>query len=157
MRIERQPDGSFLISEAEPPFNDVLRSIPACAEADDNDAARERIFPRPIAGKGDDELCEEWREFVQPGLRHLFEDAIATVESDLEQLEGDETTLTIPALHVDAWLNALNQVRLVLAARFEVTEEDMNRRPRRVESERDFAVFQIDFFAFIQENLLYEE
>lgn len=156
MRIDRQPDGSFLLSEVDPPFDHVLRSIPACADTADNDAASGRIYPNPVSGKGSGELCNEWREFVEPELRHLFEDAMATVEADLEQLSEVNTTVAVPARHVDAWLNALNQARLALAARFEITEEDLDRRPRQIETERDFAVFEIDFFAFIQENLLQE-
>ena len=68
------------------------------------------------------EICAEWKLYVEPELRRLFESATETVASDLQQLNGNEKpfancTLRIPVEHTDAWLNALNQARLVIAAK----------------------------------------
>ncbi len=59
---------------------------------------------------------------LEPELRRLFQNATQTVGADLEQLNGNEKslanrTLRIPTKHADAWLCALNQARLVIAAK----------------------------------------
>ena len=153
MRILREQDGSFLVSKVEPHLHDLFRGIPAAADPEENAAARDRLFPMPLKGSEAEEFREEWREFVQPGLRHWFENAVVTVETDLEQLD-DKNSFVIPAKHVDAWLNALNQARLALAAKFGIGEEDMDRDSAPLENERDFVLFQIHFYGFIQECLV---
>ena len=91
---------------------------------------------------------------IDQELREGFENASSTVEGNLGQLFA-EGELTIPPGHVDAWLNTLNQARLVLAARFDVTEEDMNRTaPLRTDDERDLAISRIHIYGLLQECLL---
>ena len=152
MRILRQEDGSFLVSHVEAHLHDVLKAISSAAEPEESAAAHERLFPMPVADS-DKVVCEEWEEFVQPGLRHWFENAVVTVDGDLEPLD-EKNSFVIPAAHVDAWLNALNQARLVLAAKFGITEEDMEHDSAPLEDERDFVLFQIHFYGFIQECLV---
>ena len=151
MQIARTEDGSFIISELEPPLIGLFLAIPEAADPGENAAANERLYPKPSP---DPEMREEWKEYVEPGLREWFESASATVKGDLVQLESGET-LTISSEHVDAWLSALNQGRLALAARFEVNDADMERPVSPVlQNEREFALFQIHFYGFLQECLI---
>lgn len=154
MQIQRQPDGSYLFSEVEEPLKEILRAIPAATDADDNADAYHRLYPEPSLNPGLVELRQEWTEYVHPDLRRHFEDATTTVAADLAALKGADT-MSIPAAHLDAWLNALNQARLALAARFDVTDEDMDRAVNDlVENERDFALFKIHLYGFVQECLV---
>ena len=151
MQIARTEEGSFVISEVEPPLVGLFMAIPEASEPGGDAAALQRLFPDPSA---DSEVREEWSEYVRPGLREWFESATATVKGDLQQL-NTEDTLTIDAQHVDAWMNALNQARLSLAARYGVTEADMERPVSPdPENERDLALFQIHFYGFLQECLV---
>ena len=156
MQIARQDDGSFVLSELESPLQEILAAIPSASLPAGNAAAEGRLFPEPAGAAEGTSLSEEWREFVKPDLRHLFEEARVTVASDLAQIQSqDGTVLTIIPEHVDAWLNTLNQARLVLAARFELSEADLERPVSNLlETERDLAIFQVHFYGFVQECLL---
>jgi hypothetical protein len=100
--------------------------------------------------------------YVEPELRCLFQTATETVAQDLQQLNGNENsfanrTLRIPSKHVDAWLNALNQARLVIAAKNNFTENELNDHFRSpIGSRRDLSLFQVNFYGFLQEFILRE-
>jgi hypothetical protein len=153
--------GAIEISELDPFLAELLRQIPASANPDGAPAAEQRLFSVPTAGK-DAEICAEWKMYVEPELRRLFQSATETVASDLEQLNGNEKTfanrtLRIPAKHSDAWLNALNQARLVIAAKNNFTENELNDHLRSpIGSRRDLSLFQVNFYGFLQEFILRE-
>jgi hypothetical protein len=138
-------------------FVELLRQIPVSAEPGDSEAARERLYP---AAGADAHGNEEWRAYVHPELEKLFQTAADTVREDLEAFEQlDENqenwAFEIPAAHFDRWLNVLNQARLALAARFEFDEADMNQSgPPTIETVRDLSLFQVHFYAFLQECML---
>ena len=147
------------ISELDPFLAELLRQIPASASPDGVPAAEQRLFIFP-ANRKETELCAEWKVYVQPELRRLFQSATETVAADLEQLNGNEKslanrTLRIPAKHSDAWLSALNQARLVIAAKNSFTESELGDHLRSpIGSRRDLSLFQINFYGFLQEFIL---
>lgn len=149
------------ISEIDPFLAELLRQIPACANPDGASVAEERIFSPPSSGT-DTELCAEWKTYVEPELRRLFQTATQTVSTDLEELNGTEKnlanrTLRIPTKHADAWLNALNQARLVIAAKNNFTETELSDHFRSpIGSRRDLSLFQVNFYGFLQESILRE-
>jgi len=155
-------NGEIEISDLDPFLAELLRQIPASADPDGVKAAEKRLY-RPPANPGEKELCKEWKLYVEPELRRLFQSATETVAEDLKQLCGKEKsfanrTLRIPAKHEDAWLNALNQARLALAAKNSFTDGELgdhNRSP--VGSRRDLSLFQVNFYGFIQEFILRDE
>jgi hypothetical protein len=160
MEICRRAD-QLEISELDPFLAELLRQIPTSANPEGTPAAEKRLFTDPAdAGRG--ELCKEWKLYVEPELRRLFRSATETVAADLEQLDGKEQpfanrTLRIPTEHADAWLNALNQARLVLAAKCDFTESELCDHYRSpVASRRDLSLFQINFYGFLQEFILRE-
>jgi uncharacterized protein DUF2017 len=152
-------DGDIEIADLDPFLAELLRQIPASADPEGVPAAEARLFSSP-SSQSDKELCQEWKLYVEPELRRLFLSSTETVAEDLKQLCGEEKslanhTLRIPAKHMDAWLNALNQARLALAAKNDFTDlelGDHNRSP--VGSRRDLSLFQINFYGFIQEFIL---
>lgn len=160
MEICRHND-QIEISELDPFLAELLRQIPASASPDGVPTAEQRLFSSPTNGK-EPELCVEWEQYVEPELRRLFQNATETVAGDLEQLNGNEKSLAnralrIPAKHTDAWLNALNQARLVIAAKNNFTEGELSDHFRSpIGSRRDLSLFQINFYGFLQEFILRE-
>jgi len=150
----RHEDGSLVLSEIDPALRSVLDQIPYAADPLDNAAARERLYPEPATGADASGIREEWNEYVRPELHAWFHTAVDVVIADLQKLD-EKGELLISAAHVDAWLNALNQARLSLAARHNVTEADMDRQmPYVLKNDRDYALFQIHIYGLLQEYLV---
>ena len=160
MEIHRRKD-QIELSELDPFLAELLRQIPTSADPNGVPAAEQRIFSSPSSGK-ETEICAEWKTYVEPELRRLFQTATETVATDLQQLNGNEKsfanrTLRIPAKHSDAWLSALNQARLVIVAKNNFTENELNDHFRSpIGSRRDLSLFQVNFYGFLQEFILRE-
>ena len=147
------------ISDLDPFLAELLRQIPGSTNFDGESEAEARLFTQPSSEK---EICGEWKSYVEPELRRLFRSAIETVADDLAQLNGNEKsfrsrTLAIPFEHADAWLNALNQARLVITAKYKFSDEELSDHDRSpIGSRRDLGLFQVNFYGFIQEFILRE-
>jgi Domain of unknown function (DUF2017) len=119
LRIRRRPDGDF---DLDLPRNerDILRTLPEVLRGavTGDDPAAQRLFPP--AHPGDPVREEEYRRLTRESLvgKRLF--AIEVVEATLDAERLDEEQLS-------AWLGALNDLRLVLGSRLEVTEESYDR------------------------------
>jgi hypothetical protein len=160
MEIRREND-ALEIRELDPFLAELLRQVPTSAQPKDSPRAEERLFSAPVAN-GENEFCDEWKVYVVPELRRLFQSATETVRQDLEQLSCTKKpfancTLRIPLAHADAWLSALNQARLAIAAGYEFTEDELCDHYRSpLGSRRDLGLFQVNFYGFLQEYLLRE-
>src|SRR5436305_14797770 len=160
MEICRRND-EIEISELDPFLAELLRQIPASADPKGTTAAEQRLFSPP-AHETETDLCKEWKLYVEPELRRLFQTATETVATDLQQLSGSEKTLAnrvlrIPWKHADAWLSALNQARLVIAAKYNFSDAELGDHFRSpIESRRDLSLFQVNFYGFLQECILRE-
>jgi hypothetical protein len=114
-RIIRAADGSFRLRLTRPE-RVLLRSLPRqlreLLEAED--PAVERLFPP--AYRDDPEREAEYRRMVHDELVAGRRRALDVMEStvDADRLDGDQMA---------AWLGALNDLRLVLGTRLEVTED----------------------------------
>jgi Domain of unknown function (DUF2017) len=154
-------NGRLEVSEIDPFLAELLRQIPASANPESVPAAEQRLYSAP-AGPDEKEFCAEWKIYVEPELRRLFQSATETVASDLKQLaEKDKPfangRLCIPQEHSDAWLNALNQARLAIAAKYDFTEAELCDQYRSpIGSRRDLSLFQVNFYGFLQEFILRE-
>ncbi|MDQ3118391.1 MAG: DUF2017 domain-containing protein, partial [Verrucomicrobiota bacterium] len=95
-------------------------------------------------------------------LRRLFQSSTETVTEDLKPLNGKSKpfancSLHIPLKHAEAWLNALNQARLVIASKFGFSEGELCDHYRSpIGSRRDLSLFQVNFYGFLQEFILQE-
>lgn len=160
MELCRQGD-VLEISDLDPFLAELLRQIPGSTNPQGSPAAEHRLFSSP-ADSSEKEICKEWKMYVEPELRRLFQTATETVAADLVQLNGKENsivncTLRIPAAHADAWLNTLNQARLAIAARHNFSDGELNDHYRSpIGSRRDLSLFQVNFYGFIQEFILRE-
>jgi hypothetical protein len=136
---------------------ELLRQVPACCELDQDGNAESRIFPAP-ADASEPDLLQDWNEYVRPELQHLFLSAKETVEADLRQLKmklGHLGRFLVPMEHGESWLNALNQARLILAAKYEFSEAELSAlEAPKTFSQRELVLHQINFYAAIQERLI---
>jgi hypothetical protein len=123
-------------------LRELLNELEGLLE-DPDDRALRRLFPQ---AHDDPESEEQYRSLVRDQLLGSRSKAIAVVRDTLgsETLGPDEA---------DAWLRALNDLRLVLGTRLDVTEDldyeslDLN-EPRG----RDLAVY--GYLTWLQEQLV---
>lgn len=160
MEIRRQGD-TLVIAELDPFLAELLRQIPESTRPEGVGAAEARLFSLPAEPK-ETELCAEWKLYVEPELRGIFESATETVAADLGQLNGKakpfaNCSLRIPTEHAQAWLSALNQARLVIASKYGFTDGELCDHYRSpLGSRRDLGLFQVNFYGFLQEFILQE-
>ncbi len=160
MEFRRDKD-CLEISELDPFLAELLRQIPESTSTDGVESAQQRVFSSP-APASEQEICAEWKLYVEPELRRLFRSATETVAADLQQLNGStkpfgNCTLRIPIENAEAWLNALNQARLVIAAKYNFTDGELCDHYRSpIGSRRDLGLFQVNFYGFLQEFILQE-
>jgi hypothetical protein len=146
-RIRRHRKGHYEI-RLSPPERDLLRSLgPQMRDllsSSEPDPALARLFPEAYPHNPDRQ--EEYRLLVHDELEAAYLAALQTLETtvDAERLSEEEAA---------AWVRAINEVRLVLGTRLEVTEEG----DERPESEDDprapgFAVY--DYLTWLQGELI---
>ncbi len=156
----RQHEDVLELSELDPFLAELLRQIPESTNPEGAVAAEERLFSSP--DPSDQSVCAEWKLYVEPELRRLFRSATEIVRADLKMLDGCKKpfancTLRIPKRNAEAWLGALNQARLVIAAKFAFTEDELCDHYRSpIGSRRDLSLFQVNFYGFLQEFILHE-
>jgi len=80
MEICRRND-EIEISELDPFLAELLRQIPASADPEGTPAAEKRLFSPPTSGT-ETEICAEWKLYVEPELRRLFQTATETVAAE---------------------------------------------------------------------------
>lgn len=149
-------EGKLGLKAIPPVLADILRQIPVCGDRE-TEEVESRLFPFPTIDPDEEDLREDWKAFVQPDLHLLFQSSRQTVEADLRGLreEGDVYELEFPFKHADAWLNALNQARLALAAEYNFGEQELSSLgPMEITNERDFALLQIELYADLQHWLI---
>ena len=114
-RVRRTRRGDYELRLPEPE-REVLRKLAGELREllPTDDPALERVFPP--AYPDDHEADEEYRELMRGDLLQGRLEAVETLERTIDAKRLDEEQLT-------AWMSALNDVRLVLGTRLEVTEE----------------------------------
>jgi hypothetical protein len=116
-RVRRTRDGAYAVHLPEPErqllgsLADQLREL--LSETTDDPTVR-RLFP--TAYNQDPERDREYQQLVRDELLEARLAALDTVEATLEADQLDEEQLS-------AWLTALNDLRLVLGTRLDVTED----------------------------------
>ncbi len=150
-RVKRSRKGGF---ELRIPADerDLLRSVgPQVRELlvqgpvqSGEDPAVDRLFP--VAYPTDEDRETEYRLLVHDELMSSHLGALAVLEetADADRLEEDELL---------AWMRALNDVRLVLGTRLDVTEEgDERPADRRDPRAPAFAVY--DYLTYLQGEII---
>ena len=146
-RVRRNRKGQFEIRLAEPE-RELLRSLgPQLREVindEDDDAAVARLFP--VAYRDDPDRETEFRLLARDELRSSHLAALATLEESAgaERLEEEQLL---------AWMRAINDVRLVLGTRLDVTEEG-HERPADLTDPRAPAFAVYDFLSWLQGEIV---
>jgi hypothetical protein len=148
-RVRRTKRGDFelRIPRAE---RDVLRELPGqlLELLDDGDPANDPALRRlyPSAYLDDPEAAAEFDGFVRDELTAQRKTAIDTMARTVDAAKVSEDELL-------AWLAAVNDLRLVLGVRLNVTEES---RPEDfsddAERERSFAVYA--YLSYLEEEMV---
>jgi hypothetical protein len=120
----------------------VILTRPAPSE--EVDPAVERLFP--VAYPDDEDRQTEYRLLVQDELMESHLRALAVLEetADAERLDEDQLM---------AWMRAVNEVRLVLGTRLEITDDGVDRPLDRDDSRAPaFAVY--DYLTYLQGEII---
>lgn len=155
MRFRRASSDSWELRELHPLFASLLVELPKVAAR--HKKAQSRLYPDPTGGRGDAQLRSDWKEHVRPGLERLFSTSRDIVARDIGELghNGQGTKFVIPRDHLDAWLNALNQARLVIVEENGFTDSDLDQRePPDLATRRGLSLLKIHFYAHLQELLV---
>lgn len=144
-RVERTRRGDFLL-RLSGPERALLRSIPGELRAllETDDPALRRLHPPAYPDDPDREA--EYRGLVRDELTRQRLQALAVLEETAERDRLDEEQL-------GAWLGALNDLRLVLGTRLDVTEEMYEEgMPQSDPRFSSFAVYQ--YLGWLEEQVV---
>jgi hypothetical protein len=114
------------------------------------DPALARLLPNAYAD--DDHAAAEFRRFTEDDLREGKRTNAGTVLATLAPLLDGGGRLVLDRDQVDAWLGTLNDLRLVLGTRLEVTEETELEAPD--DDPRAQALLVYGWLGWLQESLL---
>ena len=129
-----------LLRSLAPQMRDVMTG------ADADDAAVARLFPPAYRDEKDAERETEFRLLAGDELRSSHLAALAVLEESADAEQLDENQLL-------AWMRAVNDVRLVLGTRLDVTEEG-DERPTDLYDPRAPAFAVYDFLTWLQGEIV---
>jgi len=109
-----------------------------------DDPVLDRLFP--VAYPDDEDRETEYRLLVRDELRSSHEAALAALEESADAERLDEEQLL-------AWMRAVNEVRLVLGTRLDVTEEG-HERPTGSDDPRGPAFAVYDYLTWLQGTIV---
>lgn len=132
-RFRRTREGRIAVALAAPDA-ELLASLPAqlvaLLEAPAGDDARpdpalDRLFPHAYLDPTEEEAERQWRALVLPDLVRRKLDAAAVVGDSLARARTrrGRSEVELEPEEADAWLGALNDLRLVLGTRLGVTDD----------------------------------
>jgi hypothetical protein len=128
-RFRRSGDGLVVsLTEAEA---DLLRSIPdelrpvLEAPPGSDDPVRNRLFPRAYLDPTQESAERDWQELVHPELVRERVAALERLVATLDRARHHEGRVEVELSpdEVQAWLGMLNDARLALGTRLDVTED----------------------------------
>ncbi len=176
MRLSLQKNPARLrITEMEEIHLDFLRLAADDASMNDCPGGRERLYPPPVSQRDleeEEELVEDWKEFVTSELEMKFASEVGIFLSDLDDAKAvrrssdkespKQYRLDIPLEHGMAWFSSLNQARLLLDLKFKLHEQPDELatsivQEQSIEDEdpdRLLVLMRYEFYAWIQEWLV---
>jgi len=112
--------------------------------ADDDDPVRKRLLP--VAYLDDEDRQTEYRLLAHGELLDSHLAALTVLEETVDAERLDEEAL-------NSWMRALNEVRLVLGTRLEVTEEG-DERPTSADDPEAQAFAIYDYLTWLQGEII---
>ena len=112
----------------------LLRSLPAqltplleggATAGEGSDPVRDRLFPRAYLDPTEEEAEHTWQDLVHPDLVREKAAALAVLDETLARVAGadDDVKVTLDRSEVEAWVAALNDIRLALGTSIGITED----------------------------------
>jgi len=127
----------------------AIVGIDADAEFPD-DPALARLFPD--AYRDDPEASLEFRRFTQ---RSLQETKLAHARTVLHTLSTSGEKITLGAGDIPSWLGFLNDARLAIGTRIEISEENHDELAGLPEDDPRHGMFHVyDWLTYLQESLV---
>lgn len=119
------------------------------------DPVLQRLFPN--AYPHDSAASSDFRRFTERDLRQRKVDAASVVLADLAATESGTRPLEIDPERATAWLKTLTSLRLSLAARLGIDDDDSSDELHELSEEdpRSFLVSVYDWLGFAQETLIH--
>jgi hypothetical protein len=155
-RFKRGPDDTLIISLA-PEEMTLLRGLPSelrdVFDAPPADPATARLFPRAYLDPTEEEAEAEYEALIQPDLLRQRLDALALVTASFAGavVAGEWMEIALTPDDVAAWLGVLNDTRLVLGTRLEISED----QPRIEDNDPNIAAYAIyDWLTYLQGELV---
>lgn len=127
--------------------------LPPIGLSDNTTAPEDPVLARlfPDAYQEDDGAAAEFRRYTEIGLR---DGKIAAATAVLDDL-GSGGEVLLDTEHAQAWLRALNDLRLALGTRLEITEETHERLAELDPDDPRFPAYAAyDWLSFLQESLV---
>ena len=155
MEFCRQSNRAYQLCDIHPLFAGLLGELPKVSAR--HKKAQRRLYPDPSRGEGDEELCQDWDEYVRPELEKVFSSNRKIVSDDLASLDHPQagSRLVISVDHLDAWINTLNQARLIIVEENGFAESELDQHdPPDLATRRGLALLKLHFYAHLQELLL---
>jgi hypothetical protein len=147
LHLETVDEKRVRLSNISPLLAHCLFEVPEILRLREQSGPHQRLFPDPIAN--DAESNAEWHRLMDGEFHHLFASADEIIVRDLTQLDPVQGHVTFPAEHINAWMSALNQARLILGAKFQVRETDMDRQDLDIRDPREKALLQIHLLGWL--------
>lgn len=151
--FQTNEDGSVLLGGLDDFLVSLIRDLPQVGSPEPK--SESRLFPSLTEGR-QPEADADWAEFVRPDLEAHFQMNRDRVEEDCQKIspEGQRSfKLEIPQESAPAWIHAINQARLSLAAKYHFSDEQLEEGTGGEGPER-LAMFQMQFYGMLQEWLL---
>ena len=140
------------VGPQERPGEDPLAAmvgIDPLAETPDDPALR-RLLPDAYAD--DEEAAGEFRRFTERSLR---EGKVRNAQAVLDDLQDGPRTVEIRGERIAAWLGFLNDTRLTIGTRLELTEDNHDLLATLPEDDPRAGLFQVyDWLTFVQESMV---
>jgi len=115
-----------------------------------DDPAMARLFPD--AYSDDPEAALDFRRFTQ---RSLQEAKLAHARTVLQALSKSGEKITLGAGEVPSWLGFLNDARLAIGTRIEISEENHDELAELPEDDPRHGMFHVyDWLTYLQESLV---
>ncbi len=145
-RVRRTRGGEFHL-RLPPGERDLLRSLPGQLRGllGTDDPALERLFPP--AYRDDPEGNEEYRRLMRDDLVRARAGALEVMEATLDSERLDEDQIV-------AWLSAINDLRLVLGTRLDVTEDTYDDPPAAPDDPRASAFAVYGYLGWLEEQVV---
>lgn len=142
----------LLGEEADQPEQDPLARMVGIGESAHlpDDPVLARLFPD--AYTDDQEASGEFRRYTEDGLRDQKRDAAATVSAGIAESEGH---LVLDSEEAETWLRALNDARLALGTRLDVSENAHEEFDRMAPDDSRYPGYAAyDWLSFLVETLV---